>query len=607
MDFGIIGNCKTAALVTSKGTINWCCMPDFDSSSIFAQLLDAEKGGHFGIEVKGVTSTAQRYLPNTNILETTYNSDEGSFKVLDFMPRYKNDDGSYCCPPDIVRYFKLIEGRPSFRIRYKPGIGYAKYPTITTEHDEYIKSHSKAGVYESVYLYTDLEKSMVIQGDEITLKGASYILLSYHQKILPINIERIELEFQRTKVYWLEWIHRSIDFKGYVADIRRSALVLKLLSYQESGAILAAITTSLPETVKEERNWDYRFCWIRDASMILNVLTQLGHFNVARNFVQYILNVVPYKNDKVQIMYGIRGQKDLNEQTLDWLSGYKNSKPVRIGNAAYMQKQNDIYGVLLDVIYKYIEAFHTEIDTVERLWTATRSLVKTVCDSWQKPDMGIWEFRSRQAHFVFSKVLCWVALDRGSKIANVLNKQEYMSQWKKERTRIKQDILQNGWDAGMGTFTQAYGSKEVDASNLLLADYGFLSPTDSRFVSTVKVTQKALSRNGLMYRYKNKDDFGEPHSCFSVCSFWLVKALWQTGQKKQARTLFDKLLSYRNHLGLMSEDLDFETKEMLGNFPQGYSHLALINCALALCEGDMNEESELVDFIQHNERVESEI
>jgi GH15 family glucan-1,4-alpha-glucosidase len=380
--------------------------------------------------------------------------------------------------------------------------------------------------------------------------------------------------------------------------------VLKLLAFQESGAILAAVTTSLPETVGEERNWDYRFCWIRDASMILRVLTKIGHFNVARNFFNYIMRVIPFKDDKVQIMYGIRGRKDLTEQTLDWLEGYQGSQPVRIGNAACTQKQNDIYGVLLDAIYRFIQTFKSDVATIERLWTITRTLVRTVSENWQEPDMGIWEFRGNSDHFVFSKVLCWVALDRGIKIAEELKCIDRYQDWIKIRDEIKMDIHANGWNEEAGAFTQSYGSTFVDAANLLIADYGFIEFDDPRYIATVEVTRKELCHNGLMYRYKNVDDFGLPKSSFTVCSFWMVKALWNIGQRTDARLMFNRLLSYRNHLGLMSEDLNFETKELLGNFPQGYSHLALIDCALSLCEGGFDDKSQLVDLIQNQERHE---
>ncbi|OVE81212.1 glycoside hydrolase [bacterium M21] len=599
MDFGIIGNCKSAALIDKQASITWCCLPDFDSPSVFAGILDDTKGGLFGFEVDDSYTIKQRYVPNTNIMVTRFTGEYGAFDVFDFMPRSKHGDSQYHCPPEVIRYIRRIHGVPEFKILYRPRLGYGRHETFSTSEGDYIKSCVKEGPYESVYLYSDISHDRILKEKTIVLRKDCYLLLSYHQKILQTSLERIVLEYERTKVYWLEWVARTTAFTSYMTHVKRSALVLKLLSYQDSGAILAAVTTSLPETIGEERNWDYRFCWIRDASMILSVLTRLGHYNVARNFLDYVLSVVPFKDDKMQIMYGIRGDKDLTEKILDWLDGYKGSKPVHIGNAAYIQQQNDIYGGLLDAILKYIEVFPNDINTVERLWTITRSLVRAVSQSWTEPDMGIWEFRGDPRHFVFSKVLCWVALDRGIKIAAALNTKAEVKSWVTERTRIKKDIMKNGWNEELGAFTQTYNGNSLDASGLLMAAYGFIGPKDPKFVSTVKKTKEELCHKGLMYRYKSEDDFGLPKSSFTVCSFWMVKALWQIGEHEQAKEMFENLLDCSNHLQLFSEDLDFETREMLGNFPQGYSHLALIDCALTLCHSEMEKESELIEYIEH--------
>jgi len=604
MEFAVIGNCKSAALIDAAGTINWLCLPDFDSASVFGSILDEKRGGCFKISVAPDYQIAQRYLPNTNIVETTFKGSNGVFQVIDFMPRYKNQPGIYHCPPEVIRYIRVVSGTPQLKISYWPRLGYGQHETKTFKEGSFIKSTVTNGSYESIYLYTNADFDDILNSNKITLNDELFFSISYHQKLLPLDLEKIQLEYERTKVYWMDWIQRTFDFKQFVGEVRRSALVLKLLAFQESGAILAAVTTSLPETIGEERNWDYRFCWIRDASMILRVLTKIGHFNVARNFFDYIMRVIPYKDDKIQIMYGIRGNKNLPEETLDWLDGYKGSKPVRIGNAASIQKQNDIYGVLIDAIYRFIETFKSDLSTIERLWTITRSLVRTVESNWQEPDMGIWEFRGNTSHFVFSKVMCWVAMDRGIKIAKELKCIDRYREWISIRDKIKTEILDRGWNEEIGSFTQSYDSKCLDAANLLMADYGFIGSHDPKYIATVELTKKELCRDGLMYRYKNEDDFGLPKSSFTVCSFWMVKALWNIGHRKDARDMFNQLLSYRNHLGLLSEDLDFQTKELLGNFPQGYSHLALIDCALALCEGDFGEETQLVDFIQNVERAE---
>ncbi|MEM7381367.1 MAG: glycoside hydrolase family 15 protein, partial [Bacteroidota bacterium] len=388
------------------------------------------------------------------------------------------------------------------------------------------------------------------------------------------------LDLERTKVYWLNWTNRTPTYNKYNKQITRSAITLKLLSYDKTGAVLAAATTSLPETIGEVRNWDYRFCWIRDASMVIKVMANLGHKNVARRYLQFIIDLIPDKDEKLQIMYGINKEKTLTEETLDHLSGYKNSKPVRIGNAAYAQKQNDIYGILMDVMHAQLVRFSTDIENGEELWGITKGIVWIVSRHWREPDKGIWEFRTEDRHFTFSKVLCWVAIDRAIKVARILKKTRKLDLWIPLEQEIKQDILENSWNKEVNAFTQSYGSEHLDASVLLMESYGFIHARDPKFVSTVKAIGKDLNNGGLLYRYKNEDDFGLPSSSFTICTFWYINSLFKIGEEEKAMKLFDQLLGYSNHLGLFSEDIDFKTKRLLGNFPQAYSHLALIECAV---------------------------
>lgn len=608
MNYGIIGNCRTAALVSEKGSIDWFCLPDFSSASVFASLLDSERGGHFAVNVHQDTRISQVYLHHTCILSTRFSTPDSEFEILDFMPRYKNDRQNYVIPADIIRYIRHISGKPKLTLDYDPRLGYARYDTHSEIREGHIKSWSTNGKYESIYLYSDLPSESILNHEEITITKDHFLLISYNQKLLNQDIDSINLEMQRTKVYWLDWVNRTIRFKRYREVIIRSALTLKLLSFQKSGAILAAVTTSLPETLGENRNWDYRFCWIRDASMTITVLTKIAHYNVAERFLRFIIDVIPYKDEKIQIMYGIRGEKKLTEKELPWLRGYEGTKPVRIGNDAYRQKQHDIYGVLLDVIYKAFNLFSNDVTGGEDLWTVARTLVRSVERNWRKPDRGIWEFRSQNRHFVFSKVLSWVAMDRGVKLAKMLGQQNYVETWSKTRDIIEREIYRKGWNEKMGAFTQCYNNNDMDAANLLMANYGFIDPKDPKFVSTVERTQEELSRNGLMYRYKNKDDFGLPSSAFTVCSFWLVKALYQTGKQKEAIELFEDLLGLGNHLGLFSEDMDFESKRLLGNFPQGYSHLSLIDAATALTGTSVDENEAILNRIEHvHENRETEV
>lgn len=581
LDYGIIGNCRTAALVSKTGAIEWLCFPMYDSASVFAKILDTEKGGSFEFITSDDYKCSQKYIPNTNILVTSFSNGADSFEVIDFMPRYYyRDQKQAYSPPDVIRYVKLKSGKPRFKINYNPKLEYAEKKTVTEVHKDFIKSYTYSGTYDSLYLYSDIELEKVVNGEEIELKNDVFFLNSYNQKLLKQTLERSYLKLQRTKVYWLNWSEDTTRFNAYNKEVQRSALVLKLLSYSKTGAVLAAATTSLPETIGENRNWDYRFCWLRDASMVIKTMTQIGHWKSAERFLNFIIDVVSDKDEKIQIMYGINKEKNLRERTLPHLAGYENSTPVRIGNAAYKQKQHDIYGILMDVIYHQFSLFETSLQNSEELWTITRSIVRIVKQNWRKPDRGIWEIRTEQRHFLFSKLLCWVAIDRAIKIAVLIKRQDYAEKWSKLRDTISKDIQAKGWNEEKQAFTQAYGSKDLDASTLLMESFGFIEASDYRYVSTVKATQRELCRNGLMYRYKNRDDFGYPTSSFTICTFWLIQALFRIGEKEEAQKLFEQLLTYSNHLGLFSEDIDFETKRLLGNFPQAYSHLALIETAI---------------------------
>jgi GH15 family glucan-1,4-alpha-glucosidase len=589
LDYGLIGNCKSAALISKSGSLEWCCLPNFNSASVFAKLLDKNKGGHFSFEVSPDYTITQKYLRKTNILCTSFTSEAAAFEVIDFMPRYREDDGDFYTPPDVVRYVHLLKGKPKLKVHYQPRLDYAREETFTENHRYYLKSFTKKGTYDSLYLYTSLDLDKVLHAEEITLEDNAYFLLGYHEKLREQNLERTYLKLQRTKTYWMNWSESTTKFPHYNEAINRSALVLKAMSYQKTGAVLAAVTTSLPETIGEVRNWDYRFCWIRDASMVIKVMSSLGHRESAEHFLQFIIDLIPNKNEKLQIMYGINGEKELTEHILTHLDGYEGSKPVRIGNAAYIQKQNDIYGILMEVIYQQFLRFETSLENSEELWTIVRGIVRIVEEHWKQPDKGIWEFRTEERHFTFSKLLCWVAVDRAVKIGEILRNGINDEKWKHLRQEIYDDIYHRGWNEEVQAYTQSYGSKDLDASTLLMEDYGFIKAKDPRYISTVKATERELSYNGLLFRYKNKDDFGTPSSSFTICTFWFINSLYKIGEKEKAMKMFDQLLSYSNHLGLFSEDLDFKTKRLLGNFPQAYSHLALIETAMNFSQNITSE------------------
>ncbi len=577
--YGAIGNCRTAALVSDKGSIDWLCLPDFDSASVFASILDKEKGGHFSINTNGYNIN-QRYIAHTNILCTSFVAEDAAFDVLDFMPRYRiGEYDTHYLPAEVYRYIKVRKGRPRFRPEFFPAMNYARDKPSYFINDDYIKVFAEDNLYDTFYLYSSFDFNKILNGDEIELSEDGFFLISYNQKLINININRVDLEYQRTKVYWRNWSNRTFQYSQYNDRVERSVLVLKLMSYQPSGAVLAALTTSLPESIGEVRNWDYRFCWLRDASMSIDTLLAVGHQGAAKRFMGFIKTIIRKKSDNFQIMYGIRGERMLTEEILDHLSGHENSKPVRIGNDAYHQKQNDSFGYLMDVIYQYYRFFPGTLDEIEDMFEVVKNIVRTVSRDWREPDKGIWEIRGAEQHFVFSKVMSWVALDRAVSIAAILNKKDFEDKWKTIADEIREDVMTFGWNDKIQSFTQTYANTEMDSSLLLMEEYGFIEGDNERYMKTVDSVYKSLYNNGLMYRYNSEDDFGKPTSAFTICTFWMVRALYVVGRHEEARVIFDKLLSYSNHLGLFSEDLDFESKRQLGNFPQAYSHLALINTA----------------------------
>ena len=580
LNFGIIGNCKSAALINEDSSIDWCCLPQFDSPSVFGKIIDKNKGGHFKIECDDSYHITQTYVKNTAILCTRFESDAHAFEVLDFMPRYQKDNGLYHAPPELTRVFRHLKGTPICKIIYNPKLEYALGETKSYVKKRFIVSIVDDVNYDTLFLYSNLDYNAILTGGDIRITDNHFVTLSYNEKLNIPTLENSLLTYEKTKVYWLNWCHKTPSFSNYNDHILRSAMTLKLLTFEKTGAVLAAATTSLPETIGEVRNWDYRFCWIRDASMVIKVIAKLGHVQIVKNFIRYIIDLIPDKNEKLQIMYGISGEKTLTEKTLDHLDGYKGSKPVRIGNAAYVQKQNDIYGILMDVIHYQMEQFTEKNDEYEELWSIVKSIVWLVKHNWKLADKGIWEFRQEDRHFTFSKLLCWVAVDRAIKISALIQSEKPVEKWVTLRDEIYDDIMEHAWSESKQAFTQSYQSEHLDASVLLMEYYGFIDAKNPKFVKTVKAIEKELMHEGLLYRYKNEDDFGLPSSSFTVCTFWFINSLFKIGEEEKSKKLFDELLSYSNHLGLFSEDIDFSSKQLLGNFPQAYSHLALIDNAL---------------------------
>jgi alpha,alpha-trehalase len=582
-DYAIIGNCTTAALIGSDCSIDWLCMPYFDSSSVFARILDEDNGGYLRVTGVDTIKTIQSYIPHTPILKTVFETKDGVFEVRDYMPRFINVQEDCYCPPEVHRDILLVSGNPKIIFELKPRPNYAAAEPCFVNDRNYIKIISQKGPYNSFYLYSNLDLDRIMKAEPIDLKGTSYILFSYHEKLEDVNTDKVYIEYEKTKTYWLDWVYRTKTPKQYKDMVIRSAITLKLLTYQKTGAVIAAPTTSLPEIIGKNRNWDYRYCWIRDGSMIVDLYLRIGHLNSATNYMNFILNRMLLKRANISIMYGINGEKVLEERALDYLSGYENSRPVRIGNAAYLQRQNDLYGQLIEAIYTYFilnKRVKTDLD--EEIWTAVRTLAYVASQEWQKPDHGIWERRGEPKHYVHSKLMSWVAMDRSAKIAQRIGKSQYAQRWLGIADDIKQDVLKNGWNEKIGSFTMCYGGEELDAANLLMLHYGFISASDQRMVSTVKKSMDILVKENFAFRYLEEDEFGLPENSFIVCTFWMINALYLIGEKARARAMFDNILCHANKFGLFSEDIEIKTGRLTGNFPQGYSHLAFIQTVLLL-------------------------
>jgi alpha,alpha-trehalase len=583
LDYGLVGNCTSAALVGGDGSIDWLCLPFFDSPSVFARILDRTRGGHFRIGAVDLVSCEQAYLFHTAIVRTVFTTRDGVFEVLDYMPRFADEHRDVYCPSEIHRSIRRLAGRPRFLVELDPRPNYGLGEAQFTSGPEYLKITSRRGEYNSFYLYTDLDHGDVILGHPLELSSSAYFLLSYHEKLDPVTAERILVEFERTKSYWMSWAYRTRVPERYKEMAIRSIITLKLLMYQRTGAVIAAPTTSLPEIIGRDRNWDYRYCWVRDASMIIDLFARMGHGRSCENFVTFILNRMLLKHDDIGVLYSIHGERKVEERILDHLDGYADSRPVRIGNDAYRQKQNDVYGQLMETIYTILVAHATDIHFLdEEIWTAVRSLVNHVLACWREPDCGIWEHRGPPRHFLHSKLMNWVALDRAAKIACLVGRPGHAPEYLGVAQQIREDILAHGWDEEQGSFVMCYGSTDLDASVLLMLHYGFLDAQDPRMASTVRQVHARLGRDGLVFRYTAPDDFGPPENAFIVCTFWMINALWLIGEADQAREMLDRMVACANPFGLFSEDLETATGRLTGNFPQGYSHLAFLQTIFLL-------------------------
>lgn len=592
-DYGLIGNMHSIALVSNDGSIDYCSMPHIDSPTLFAAILDDEKGGLFKIQPEDKFKVRQSYIKDTNILTSRFKTDRGDAELIDFMP-VNNEDMDYMIDNNnhiIHRCLKMDSGRIDFRLEFSPRPQYAsEIPEIKKDGNIFKVTGKKdrfalrVGI-DSFQTVEERVGSIVIRFSLREGQAAHFDFIYGDIDLSKSLTEAETCSFKETERFWLNWINSCIGGKckfwgEYTEMINRSLLVLKLLTFQPTGAISAAATTSLPEAIGGERNWDYRFSWIRDASFTLKAMLSLGHISEADIFIRWLHKTYKrYGSDNLQIMYSLEGKDRLKEEILDYLKGYKNSRPVRAGNEAYSQKQWDIYGEIMDTAMR-LSDYAGQID--EELWPFFRSVCNLALKDWQMPDDGIWEVRNGPFHFVYSKVMCWVALDRGIKIAKRYGFDAPVDEWQREADKIKVEVIEKGYDKDIKSFVQYYGSKEIDSSLLLLPLVGFLPFKDRYIQNTIDTCKRHLMNNGFLLRYSGPDGLKGEEGAFLLCNFWLIECLAMSDRMNEARRLLDTTVSSANHLGLFSEEFDFKTKTMLGNFPQAFSHIGYINAAITI-------------------------
>jgi GH15 family glucan-1,4-alpha-glucosidase len=586
-EHGLIGDLRTVALVGTDGTIDWYCCPSFDAPSVFASILDADRGGSFDLCADVPATTKQFYFPDTNVLITRFFADDGVGEIQDFMP--VADDSGEADRHRLIRRVSCVRGRIPFRARVSPRFDYARQPHVVTR---------EAGIvtFASPSLTLSLTSSVPLETDERDAWTAFELSEGEHAVFALDNmapgvapracpLSEAEAEFTATVRFWRRWLSASRYRGRWREVVHRSALTLKLLTYAPTGGIVAAATTSLPERIGGGRNWDYRYVWIRDAAFCVYALLRLGFTEEAEAFMSFLSEHIKVTRDRragpLQIMYGIDGRADLPEQELHHLEGHRGSAPVRIGNAAAGQLQLDIYGALIDSIYLY-NKWGDPISSDR--WEDVCRLVDWVCDNWDQPDEGIWETRGGRKNFVYSRLMCWVAIERAMRMAAQRGLPADTPRWRRTRDTIYRDIMRHGWRPDLGAFVQHFDEDVLDASILMMPLAKFVSPTDPKWLSTLDALGQGLVSDSLVYRYDpetSPDGLEGPEGTFSICSFWYVEALARAGRLDEARLAFEKMLTYANHLGLYAEEIG-HNGEQLGNFPQAITHLALISAAFNL-------------------------
>jgi GH15 family glucan-1,4-alpha-glucosidase len=601
-DYAVIGDCRSAALVGRNGSIDWYCTPRFDSPSLFGALLDTARGGHFRICARDATSTSRAYVPDTNVLETTFETASGRLKVIDLMPVASQADKQRDLLPDheLIRAIECVDGVVDVELACEPRLSYGRRALPLTDHGPV----GYVGAIASRQFVIRTDAPTALSPDRTAVHGRfrlhrgerRYCTISTdagHPAILPVLGAVAGARIDRSIAWWRQWA-RSETYRGrYREAVVRSALALKLMSYAPSGAMIAAPTTSLPAWVGGDRNWDYRYCWLRDASFTVRALIGLGHELEARAFLDWLLHATRLTWPELQILYDVYGEHRIQERELDYLAGYRESRPVRVGNAASEQLQLDVYGEVVDAVRRFVRMGGTLDRATARMLIG---LGETVCRRWREPDEGIWEVRSGRWHHTLSKAMCWVALDRLIALHTDGHLRAPIERFRRARSEIREEIEARGYNTVLDSYVSRLDGDQLDASLLLLGLYQYADPAGPRMVSTVRRIYERLARGNLLYRYLGQDDgLRSPEGAFGIAGFWGVQCLAQAGECVRARDAFEALCAYGNDVGLFAEGFDPETGDALGNFPQAFTHIGLINAALTLeaCERGRDPEQEI--------------
>lgn len=579
LNHGVIGNGRVLALVSPTSSIDWLCLPQFDSPSVFGRILDHDHGGTFRFLAGDSEALGNlTYLRNTNVVSTTFEQDGCIWELTDYAPRIP-EGLDVRSPFEVVRILTPVKGQPRLRVDFdpRPDYGRAKASFAQTATGLEI-----SGAEAPLHLTTNLPIPYVLRRNEFILNRPLFFVLSYGKPDMLHTLESVRHRLEVTVAGWRAWARTCALPVFAPAEVLRSALCLKLHVYADTGAIIAAATTSIPEAMNTQRTWDYRYCWLRDAAFVVEALRRLSHLNEGEQFISYLRNVA--EAGPLQPVYGIDGRRDLTEIMLPHLAGFGGNGHVRIGNAAYKQRQNDLMGELILCLETLLRDPRVVHEDPVSYFPLIDRLVEESIAAAPTPDTGIWEFRTTLRHHTFSKAMCWVALSRGASLARSLGRETLSDRWEQAATGIQHSVLARGYNQALGYFTQGLDGENADASNLLLSTLGIIDSRDPRFVSTVENYQRVLTRNGLVLRYQHPDDFGETTSAFTLCSFWLAEALALIGKLDEAIEVFNRIVRYASPVGLFSEDIDPATGALLGNFPQAYTHVGLIHAAMTISE-----------------------